>query len=243
MLLPLSKILYDDDFNTRGHFSTQSVEELADSIKQAGLIQPITVRPREGDPPYHLVAGHRRYQACKLLGWKRIQCVVKVMTDHEARVCNLQENLARVDLTPSQELVAILSLYGDTPKAKQVALDLGRSQKWVNERLAIRKLDPRVREDVDAGLLTALDITCLICTPKEEQFDLAARLKAAHAVGESTTSIMDKLGKPRRVRGKRAVITMITELMDRGYEPRGYRCLAWAAGTVPDEDLMNPELD
>ncbi len=238
LLLPLNKIFYDEKFNTRGPFTPQSVSELADSIKVSGLIQDLTVRPWT-DLPYHLVCGHRRYQAVKLLGWTEVKCNVLELSDHDARMLNLQENLARQDLTPSQELAAILAMYGSTPVAKDVAKDLGKSKKWVNERLAIQRLHASVRRDVDSGLLTAWDISMLLPCPHDQQVELAAQLKLAHSKGASSSSVFAKVAKARRVRNKTEIQLMITNLIDQHLEPPGWRCLAWAAGTLTDEELLD----
>jgi ParB/RepB/Spo0J family partition protein len=235
----LTDIHYDDKFNTRGFFSDQSVLELSASIKSAGLIQPLILRPQEGEKPYHFVCGHRRFKAIELLAWAHVEAHVRRMTDREAILCNLQENLARVNLSPSQELAAILVVYGAEPSVAQVAKELGRSKKWVNERLAIRKLRPKIRGYVDKGLLTPWDISMLLPCPANEQDILATKLVQAHNKGKSSSSVFDKVGKGRRVRSKAAIQAMLTELMDAGLEPPGWRCLAWAAGTLTDKELKD----
>lgn len=236
MQVPLSDILYDQQFNVRGYFTKQSVEELAASIKATGLIQPLTVRPWN-TLPYHLVCGHRRFKAVTHLGWTHVEVVVRELNDHEARLYNLQENLARVNLSPSQELRAIVMMYGETPDAKTVAKELGRSRKWVHERLAIRKLHPLVKVDIDNGILSSYDISLLIRVPFHEQPSMALKLKLAHAEGKSTQSVMNILGKTRTVRTRAQIQKMLSDLMDLGMEPPGWKCLAWAAGTITASEL------
>ena len=242
MQIPLNHIKYDDTFNARGFIPDETVRELAESIKAAGLIQPVIVRDNpqaNADQPYHLVCGHRRFRAVKLLGWTEIKAeVMGALSDQDARVLNLQENLARTNLTPTQEMASIIHTYGDKPDAAQVAQALGRSKKWVNERLAIRKLHPEVRAYVDKGLLSAWDISMLLPLPPTEQHIAATQLVMAHSKGQSSQSVFDKLGKPRRIRSKREVQAKLTELMDLGVNPPGWLCLAWVAGTVSDEELL-----
>lgn len=238
MLIRLADIFYDEKFNIRGAFTPQSVAELADSIEVSGLIQHLTVRPWTG-PPYHLVCGHRRYQAVKMLGWTEVKAEVRELNDQEAKLLNLQENLARLNLSPSQELAAILEMYGSKPVVKEVAKALGKSTKWVNERLAIQKLHESVRADVDNGLLTAWDISILLPCPQDEQFVLASQLKLAHSRGESSSSVFTRVKKQRRSRCKSEIQAMITHLIDQGIEPKGWRCLAWSAGTLTDGELLN----
>jgi ParB family chromosome partitioning protein len=241
LLIPLSDILYDEQFNARGFITPQSVEELAESIRSVGkLIHRLIVRPWTG-PPYHLVCGHRRYKALQLLKWKEVEVEVVELNEHDARIYNLQENLARSDLSPSQELAAIVALYGDDPDLKTVAKALGRSKHWVRQRLAIRRLHPLVRLDVDNGLLTAYDIHLLVQVPFDKQPLLAMQLKQAHRDGKSTQSVADKMGRTRRVRTRAQIQKMMAELMDIGVNPSGWKCLAWAAGTITAEELMKED--
>ena len=242
MHIQLTDIHVDDQFNSRGFFTDQSVTELADSLRAVGMIQPLIVRSRvralNDDKPYHLVCGHRRFKAAHLLGWKSAQAVVRELTDRDAAIFNIQENLARADLTPSQELEGITRIYGDDPDVYTVAFELKKSRRWVADRLAIRKLDPSVRASVDAGLLTAYDVSILILEDGEAQVGLAEKLLAAHTKGKSTASVLNDTGRRRRVRSRKDIQMMITRLIDEGTEPPGWRCLAWAAGTITDEDLL-----
>jgi ParB family chromosome partitioning protein len=243
MQIPLDHIRYDETFNTRGFFTDESVRELAESIKASGLIQPVILRDwratTDNDPPYHLVCGHRRFKAVQLLGWTEIKAeVYHNLSDRDASILNLQENLARVNLSPSQEMASIIHVYGESPNAALVAKELGRSKKWVNERLAIRRLHPEVRAYVDQGLLTAWDISMLLPMPATEQHIAATQLVQAHAKGKSSQSVFTKLGRRRWVRTKKEIQTKLTELMDLGIEPPGWRCLAWAAATITDEELL-----
>jgi ParB/RepB/Spo0J family partition protein len=82
-----------------------AVAELADSLREHGLLQPVVVRPRGA--AYELIAGHRRLEAAKMLGWTEIAAVVRDETDDQAYILTLVENLQREDLTPKEEAAAL----------------------------------------------------------------------------------------------------------------------------------------
>lgn len=164
MKIKTEHILVDDAFNCRGGFSPESVTELADSMRAEGLINPVCVmiNPRPSGPAYLLIAGHRRMAAARLLGWQTIEANQwEDLTEKEAHKVNLQENLGRRDLRPSHEMRAIVKIYGDKPDRAQVAKELGKSRKWVDDRLKLREFDRRILDKVDEGLLGALDLQYL----------------------------------------------------------------------------------
>ena len=135
--IPVAAIYYDAAFNCRGEFTLQSVKELADSIAQAGrLICPVAVQPwTEEGFEYRLIVGHRRFRAVTaFLKWTEIPAYIcEGLSDHEARMLNVVENLQRKSLNILEEARAIQNLYpeggkraGGGPRAKAVhAMGLG----------------------------------------------------------------------------------------------------------------------
>lgn len=243
MLLPVHDILYDEKFNCRGPVFQKDVTGLAKLIEKQGLINPITVRPIPGNYPsctHQLIAGHRRFIATtQLLGWDHIECRVVGCDDKEAHRINLLENLGRQDLTPGQELEAITVMYGDRPDISRVAEELGKSKVWVQRRLNILKLEEKAQEAFRDGLLNAFDLEILITCPLDGQRALVAELLAAKITGKSTASIAAGRGRQRRQRKRGDIQAMMTRLLEEGKEPTAARALAWAAGTISDEDLLD----
>ena len=88
----------------RTHFELEKIQELAQSIQQNGLLQPIVVRPYKGQ--YQIVAGERRYRACKLAGIDEIPCTVQEMDEKETAAAAIVENIQREDLSPIEEALA-----------------------------------------------------------------------------------------------------------------------------------------
>lgn len=240
--LKLTDIVCDHDFNCRGRVFPEGCTELAASIKEVGLLNPITVMSI-GEGKYQVVAGHRRYTAVQSLGWDTIDAIVADITKEQAMKVNLQENLGRRDLTPTQEMRSIVRIYGPQPDIKQVVKDLGKSKNWVMNRLAIRTLPEEVQHDIDTGLLNATDIGLLITVPYDERWSLAAHLKAAHAQGKSTLHVKKKIGKTFKPVTKTKLMQSIAVLMENDKEPSVWDLFSWLLGDVSSEEFFGLPLD
>lgn len=237
--IALDSILFDEKFNCRGRIPDDEVKSLAELIKKAGLINPVTIR--KIDHPkykYQLLAGFRRFKACRLLKQKTIKARIVDCDDADAHRINLVENLGRQNLHPGQELQAIIEIYGENPNINQVAEELGVGREWVRRRLKILKLKPKLKNQFFSGVFNAFDLSILIGCPLDQQESLARQLLAAKKANNSSTSVMKKNGKLSRPKAKAAIREMITKLMEEGIEPPGWKCLAWAAGDLRDEELL-----
>jgi len=126
----------------------EQLVQLAHSIAQVGLINPITVRPLGGY--YELVAGHRRYLACLRLGHTTIPAIVRIDTSDNTDTAELVrtiENLHRTDLTPIEEANVIARLHRDQRHTiERIAAALHRSTRWVTERLQLADLVPELSD-------------------------------------------------------------------------------------------------
>ena len=137
--------------NDRHIFDDAGIAALAANIAEHGLIQPITVRWFDGAGCYQIVAGERRYRACKSLGWSEIPAFVKDLSDEEASAIMLAENVSRQDLDPIDEGLAYsyrMSTYGRT--IEQVAAEAGATTIRVKFRLKLLNL----RVDLQALIRT-----------------------------------------------------------------------------------------
>ena len=142
LFLPVDSILPNPD-QPRTLFSQPELEELADSIQSMGILQPLTVRRREGG--WELVAGERRLRAAKLAGLREVPCL-SIQTDGQSSsLLALVENLQRRDLDFWEEALALRKLI-DTYHISQdeAARRLGKSQSAVANKLRLLKLDPAV---------------------------------------------------------------------------------------------------
>lgn len=115
----IDKIKLEKGFNPRGNVTKASVEDLAKSIKQEGLLQPILIRPDEDG--YRLVAGHRRYTAAKVAGLTEIPALIRELDDDEAKAAAFDENEQREDMTPMARAIVLESQFKKLGSFKKVA--------------------------------------------------------------------------------------------------------------------------
>lgn len=139
----------------RKTFDETALEELADSIRQHGVLQPLLVRPLTSGG-YQLVAGERRWRASRLAELKEVPVIIKELSDTEAMEIAIIENLQREDLNPIEEaegLQALIDKCGYTQE--QVATSVGRSRPAITNALRLLKLPEEVREMAKDGTISA----------------------------------------------------------------------------------------
>ena len=140
----------------RKHFDENKLRELAASIREHGLMQPVTVRPA-GGKTYVLVAGERRYRAHVLAGFATIRAEVVEIDDQPTAEQAIVENLQRVDISPLEEANAyrnMLDRYGYT--VEQLAKRIGMKQPWrISERTSLLNLDPAYQQLLAKGQIGA----------------------------------------------------------------------------------------
>ncbi|MFD8561352.1 ParB/RepB/Spo0J family partition protein [Streptosporangium canum] len=136
-------------------FDGDALKELADSITEVGLLQPIVVRAM-GKDSYELIMGERRWRASKLAGLKEIPAIVRSTQEDKLLLDALIENLQREQLNPLEEAAAYRQLLDDFGAThEQLAVRVGRSRTHVTNTLRLLKLPPRVQLRVSAGTITA----------------------------------------------------------------------------------------
>ncbi len=139
----------------RKTFDETALEELADSIRQHGVLQPLLVRPLTSGG-YQLVAGERRWRASRMAELKEVPVIIKELTDTEAMEIAIIENLQREDLNPIEEaegLQALIDKCGYTQE--QVATSVGKSRPAITNALRLLKLPEEVREMTKDGTISA----------------------------------------------------------------------------------------
>lgn len=165
-------------------FNEQALEELAKSIEKNGIIQPLLVRPML-DGSYQLVAGERRWRAARIAGLQEIPVTIREMTDEEASVFALIENLQREDLNPVEEaegLKSLIETYGFTQEA--AAERVGKSRAAVTNTLRLLKLPKSVLELLNAGKISAGHSRALLALDDEKEM-----LRIAEAVVSQDLSV------------------------------------------------------
>ena len=139
----------------RKQFDESALSELADSIAQHGVLQPLLVRPLIGGG-YQLVAGERRWRASRIAGLTQVPVVIKELNDTEAAVISLIENLQREDLNPVEEALGFASLMKDFSLTQEEAAQrVGKSRPAVANALRLLKLPEKVLDMVRENKLSA----------------------------------------------------------------------------------------
>jgi ParB/RepB/Spo0J family partition protein len=145
--------------NPRRHFDAGALQQLADSIREKGIIEPLIVRPMRDDNGEfsEIVAGERRYRAAKLAGLDEVPCIVRDLDDRQALELAIIENNQRVDVHPIEEAQGFEALRAMDAAydALAIAKKIGRSESYVRGRLRLLKLSPVVREAYEANAITA----------------------------------------------------------------------------------------
>lgn len=152
----------------RQFFNDESIQELSQSIKSYGILQPLTVRKMEEDN-YELVAGERRFRAAKIAGLQKVPVIVIEVDNKESAVLALLENLQREDLNFLEEAEAYQNLIKlHSYKQEELAELIGKKQSTIANKLRILKLDKEVRETVIRNNLTERHARALLKSPDKE---------------------------------------------------------------------------
>ena len=174
-VLSISEIVRNPN-QPRMTFDEDKLAELADSIRQNGVLQPILVR-RKGQK-YEIVAGERRYQASKLAGLKEIPAVVREIDDDKVFQLALIENLQRSDLSPIEEAKGYKQLLTSRSLTQEeLAKILSKSRSVIANTLRLMDLPVEVQQMMEQGLLTAGHARAILAVPSEE-----GRIKLAKKV-------------------------------------------------------------
>lgn len=153
----------------RKHFDSAELIELAMSIKENGLMQPLSVRVNESGR-YELIAGERRLRAAKIAGIEKIEAVICNTSVEESAIMAIIENIQRSDLNCIEEALAIeklISYYGYTQE--QLAKKLGKAQSTIANKLRILKLSDNLKKKVIEYGLCERQIRCLLKLPEEKR--------------------------------------------------------------------------
>ncbi|WP_405415917.1 ParB/RepB/Spo0J family partition protein [Maribacter sp. Asnod1-A12] len=141
-------------FQPRSNFNDESIKELAASIKELGVIQPITVR-KLGFNEYQLVSGERRYRASKLLGLETIPAYIRIANDQESLEMALVENIQRQDLDPIEIALSYQRLIDEINLTQErLSERVGKKRSTIANYLRLLKLDPIIQTGMRDGFLT-----------------------------------------------------------------------------------------
>jgi ParB family chromosome partitioning protein len=187
----------------RKNFDEDALEELAESIKQYGLLQPILVQKKKDY--YEIIAGERRWRAAKKAGLKEVPVVVKDYSPQEIMEIALIENIQREDLNPVEEAMAYQRLIKEYDlKQDEVAERVSKSRTAITNSIRLLKLDERVQnmliqESISSGHARAL----LAVKDGDEQYNLAMKIFDEKLSVRETEKLIKSLGKEKMPKPKK----------------------------------------
>lgn len=162
-------------YQPRIDFQDEQIMELAQSIKENGLIHPISVR--KVDNGYEIVAGERRYRAMKLIGMTEIPAIVLEANEHQMAEMALVENIQRENLTAIEEAKAYLTVMNNTGLTQgQLALKMGKSQSSIANKIRLLNLCNEVQDAVVARKITERHARALLSEKEDVQKELLDRI-------------------------------------------------------------------
>lgn len=194
--LELSRIVPDVN-QPRKNFDTSSLEELALSIKQYGIIQPIIVKKLERSDKYQLIAGERRWRASKLAGLEKIPAIIREYDKSDRMAVALIENIQRESLNPLEEAQAIQSLLEECSMThSQVAESIGKSRATVSNQLRLLSLHEEVKIALQSRLLEMGHARALLTLDANQQKIVAKQTIDRKLSVRETEKLVQKIKFP-----------------------------------------------
>lgn len=180
--LPIDEI-HPNPNQPRVHFNDKELEELSDSIRQHGVLQPLLVR--KDDQGYQIIAGERRYQASKIAGLTDLPVIIKDVSDDEVLAIALIENLQRSDLNPIEEAKGYRQLIDQSGMTQEaLAKAVSKSRSSITNALRLLDLPDKVQELIFKGEISAGHARAILAVPYED-----ARIKLAEKVVQEGLSV------------------------------------------------------
>src|SRR6056297_623282 len=191
--LPLDQI-EPGQYQPRTGMDPDRLEELADSIKAQGVVQPVVVRRLGSGKGYELIAGERRWRAAQKAGLHEIPAVIRDVPDEVTLAMALIENIQRENLNPMEEAGALARLIDEFELThEQVAANVGRSRTSVTNLLRLLDLEPKVRELLDAKKLDMGHARALLALSGSLQVDTARQVVTLGLSVRETEALVNRV--------------------------------------------------
>lgn len=197
--LPLDQIT-ENPYQPRTIFSEEALSELASSIKELGVIQPITVRKIDTQK-YELISGERRWRASKMAGFTTIPAFIRIANDEESLMMALVENIQRQDLDPIEVALSYNRMIEELNLTQeQMSERVGKKRSTITNYLRLLKLDPIIQTGIRDGFITMGHGRALInIEDKEQQLELYNRIVAQDLSVRDTEQAVQQLKNPQKV--------------------------------------------
>lgn len=212
-LLPLSEI-QKGKYQPRRDMDPESLEDLANSIRTQGVIQPIIVRYLTGGK-YEIVAGERRFRASKMAGLTEIPAIVRDIPDESAIAIALIENIQREDLNPIEEAMALQRLLNEFSMThQQVAEAVGKSRATVTNLLRLLMLSEEIKVMLEHGDIEMGHARALLALPEGMQIDAANIIVTKNLSVRETEELVRKMQAPKLPEMPRSIDPDVRRLQD-----------------------------
>ena len=197
--LPLDQIT-ENPYQPRTVFSEEALSELASSIKELGVIQPITVRKIDTQK-YELISGERRWRASKMAGLTTIPAFIRIANDEESLMMALVENIQRQDLDPIEVALSYNRMIEELNLTQeQMSERVGKKRSTITNYLRLLKLDPIIQTGIRDGFISMGHGRALInIEDKEQQLELYNRIVAQDLSVRDTEQAVQQLKNPQKV--------------------------------------------
>ena len=188
------KDIQKNPYQPRKEFSKEKIQELAQSIKENGLIQPIIVRksPVLG---YEILAGERRYRASIVAGLSEVPVIVKQLSDQDMMLHSIIENLQRENLNPIEEAKAYQSLIDKGFTHTEIAEKMGKSRPYITNLVRLLGLPKHILTEVESGKLSQAHARLLIQLSSDKQDTLLNRIQTENLSVRQVEQILQKTKK------------------------------------------------
>ena len=186
----------------RKNFNEDSLQELADSIKQFGIIQPLVVQKK--DKYYEIIAGERRWRAARIAGLKEVPVIIKDYSEQEVVEIALRENIQREDLNPIEEAQAYKRLLEEyNLKQDEVAERVSKSRTAVTNSMRLLKLSDKVQEMLIDEMITSGHARAILAIEDEElQYEIAERVMDEKLSVRETEKLVKAINNPKKKKDK-----------------------------------------
>lgn len=182
----------------RRSFDKKSLSELAKSIQESGLIQPIVVKPKGKN--YSLIAGERRLRAFELLNRNSIPAVVMEVGDNEGENLSLIENIQRMDLSAIEEALAFQTLLANQKiTQEELAKRLGKSQSAIANKIRLLQLNPEVITAIDSKKISERHGRALLGLPDKKQKELLERIVKSNLNVAQSERLVENIRKTKKI--------------------------------------------
>lgn len=175
------EFIHPNKYQPRKLFDREKLEELAKSIEENGIIQPIIVTKSKDEDGYELIAGERRLEACKIAGFEEIPVIIRSVSPKEQLLYAIIENVQREDLNAIEEALAYKQLIEEFEMSQpEVAELMGRDRTTITNTLRLLKLVPLVQKMLLESEISAGHCRAILQLPEEEQLTFAKKIVNDH---------------------------------------------------------------